>query len=125
MHNECQAKSSETRATGNAGHNRHSEYRTDRLRDNYVFVMSVSQLQKWLKQFAVMFSVNLSNLGFNMFRKYITTLLIGGGGHTLAQFVNAHSNVNMIITNYDLGTKNIIEKTMDDIIGRGRPFLGA
>ncbi|KAE9522041.1 hypothetical protein AGLY_017561 [Aphis glycines] len=105
--------------------NRHPEYRTDRLRDNYVFVTSVSQLRKRLKQFAVMFSVNLSNLGFNRFRKYITTLLIGGGGHTLAQFVNAHSNVNMTITNYDLGTKNTIEKTMDDILGRGRPGSSA
>ncbi|MGI4816403.1 MAG: tyrosine-type recombinase/integrase [Janthinobacterium lividum] len=101
--------------------NRHPEYKTNRVHDGYLFVTSVSQLRKRLKQFAVMFSINLTNLGFNRFRKYITTLLIGGGGHTLAQFVNAHSNINMTITNYDLGTRNTMEKTftgiLDGIVG--------
>jgi len=96
--------------------NRHPEYKTSRVQDGYLFVTSVSQLRKRLKQFAVMFSINLSNLGFNRFRKYITTLLIGGGGHTLAKFVNAHSNINMTITNYDLGTSNTMEKALNGIV---------
>lgn len=96
--------------------NRYPEYTNMRIKGNNVFIVSVSQLRRAAKQLAVSFSLDIENLGFNKFRKYITSILVDGGGHNLAQFINAHSNVNTTLTNYDVGTKISMEKTLNSVI---------
>lgn len=77
----------------------------------------MSQLRRRLKQFAIVFGVNLNNLGFNRFRKYVATVLIAGGGHVLAQFVNAHGSVRTTTVNYDIGTRTAVDNTLKSIGG--------
>lgn len=96
--------------------NRYPDYTEARIAADNVFITSVSQLRRSVKQLAVSFSLDIENLGFNKFRKYITTVLVDGGGHSLAQFINAHSNVDTTISNYDVGTKITMERTMKDLL---------
>lgn len=99
--------------------NRYPDYTEARITGDNVFMTSVSQLRRAVKQLAISFSLDIENLGFNKFRKYITSVLVDGGGHSLAQFINAHSNVDTTITNYDVGTKITMERTMNDILAKG------
>lgn len=96
--------------------NRYPDYTEARITGDNVFLTSVSQLRRAVKQLAISFSLDIENLGFNKFRKYITSVLVDGGGHSLAQFINAHSNVDTTISNYDVGTKITMERTMNDIL---------
>lgn len=95
--------------------NRHPDYKRHRIDNGYVFLTSISHLRNRLKQSAVTFGVNLQNLGFNRFRKYITTILVGAGGHAIAQFINAHADVSTTVTNYDTGTKIAVDRALDSI----------
>lgn len=96
--------------------NRYPHYVRSRIANDYVLITSVSQLRRSLKQLAVSFSVNVPNLGFNKFRKYMTSLLVDAGNHSLAQFINSHRNMDTTLTNYDVGTKQSMEKTLNTIM---------
>ena len=99
--------------------NRHPNYKQGRIDNGYVFLTSISHLRNRLKQSAVTFGVNIQNLGFNRFRKYITTILVGAGGHAIAQFINAHADVSTTVTNYDTGTKIAVDRALDSITSAG------
>lgn len=96
--------------------NRYPECTLGRIQGDSVFITSVSQLRRSAKQLAVSFSLDIENLGFNKFRKYIKSILVDECGHGLAQFMNAHSNVNTTITNYDVGTKQSMERTLKRVL---------
>lgn len=76
----------------------------ERYDQEYLLLSSVSFMGKRLKEFCALHSVHLPTIGFNSFRKLITTLLIERGGHTVAQTLNNHSNLNTTINNYAIAS---------------------
>lgn len=97
--------------------NRAPQYKAQRIAGDYILLTSVSHMRRKLKEIAATFGVRINDavagggstnkndpdvhtMGFNAFRKYITTILVEGGGHTVAQAINKHTNLNTTLSNY-------------------------
>lgn len=80
-----------------------------RLNGDFIIGSSISFLRQELKTIASF--INYQNLGFNMYRKYITSILINGGGESIAQMLNNHADVNTTIQNYDIQSGEAIDDT--------------
>lgn len=83
------------------------EYKLHRIKDDYVIISSLSTLRKKLREFATV--VGLNTVGFNDFRKFITTVLIDGGGHEVAKAMNNHSDIGTTIRHYSVHTPQASE----------------
>jgi len=104
------------------------------LKDKYVILVSLSYMQKKLKDLGVTARIPAEiSLGFNMFRKYTTTALINNGQHLLAQQINNHKNVNTTVDNYYMQSaqatekvfnkmNKIIETAADKVVVRHQPL---
>lgn len=92
-------------------------YRLDRVANNYILCTSISGMRVKLREFAAMADINIPYLGFNAFRKFITSLLLSKGGFAVAQSMNNHSNLNTTLDHYNVVTNESVEKMYTDILG--------
>lgn len=99
-------------------------YRLDRVANNYILGTSISGMRVKLREFAAMADINVPYLGFNVFRKFITSLLLSKGGFTIAQSMNNHSNLNTTLDHYNVVTNESAEKMYTNILGEASSSLG-
>lgn len=90
-------------------------YKLLRITDNFIISSSESSLRHKLHEFAANIGIEMPIMGFNIFRKFITSLLIEKGGYTVAQSMNNHSNLNTTIGHYNVITNETVEKIYDDL----------
>lgn len=117
----------ERAATNSLAMNRSPRYKANRLNGGFILLTSISHMRRKLKEIAATFGVHLRTgemdesdghtLGFNAFRKYITTMLVDGGGHTVARVINNHTNLNTTLSNYHILSAETAEATFDRIDG--------
>nr|AHW98291.1 VLF-1 [Nilaparvata lugens endogenous nudivirus] len=78
----------------------------DRLRKNFIVLCSESYMRRKLKELAApvikLPDNNRNILGFNIFRRATTTLLVSEGGHDVAQAINNHSDLNTTLKHYNV-----------------------
>lgn len=87
-----------------------SNFRDDRKDGEYIISSSMSTLRKKLREFsAIVGTTSIANLGFNNFRKFITTILIEGGGHMVAKAMNNHSDIGTTFKHYNIQTPQATE----------------
>lgn len=86
-----------------------------RLQNGYIIISSESHITKKLKELAAVHELHFDVLGFNIFRKYITTMLVNRGGHLVAQAMNNHTSLNTTFNHYTTLTSDASEKTYDSI----------
>jgi hypothetical protein len=93
--------------------------RKHRLIEQYVIISSSDFMRKKLREIAASLIDSSKNdfpIGFNVFRKYVTTMLVEKGGEKLAQAMNNHSSVNTTLDYYNVESKNVTEKTYDELV---------
>lgn len=92
------------RANIQAKNNRNIRPQIERFNDGYLLISSDDFMTKKLKDIAAMAgaATTLTTFGFNTFRRYITSTLIEGGGHYIAQSMNNHSNLNTTLDHYNV-----------------------
>lgn len=88
---------------------------------DYILISSVDYMRKKLHVLAATNHLMIPKLGFNSFRKYITTTLIEGGAHAVAQSMNNHSSLNMTLDHYNVLGPQTLEKTYNDLLGEKVP----
>lgn len=98
-------------------------YRVDRVANKYILCTSISAMRVKLREFAAMADVNVPYLGFNAFRKFITSLLLSKGGFTVAQSMNNHSNLNTTLDHYNVVTNEPVEKMYTSVLGEASSSL--
>lgn len=91
------------------------ERQRDRFQREFIIISSEDHLRKRLKELAASVGVSHSNIGFNSFRSYITSVLTDGGGHEIAQSMNNHRSVNTTLENYNVITSGAMERTYDNL----------
>lgn len=102
--------SKETRIRANQKHQA-------RFDAGYIIVTSIDFMRKKLREL----SSGIENLdatqsfGFNIFRKYITTVVTEQGGHKIAQAMNNHSSESTTVNHYNVVSRVAAEKTYDRI----------
>ena len=96
-------------------------YRLDRLANNYILCTSISSMRVKLREFAAFTDVNVPYLGFNAFRKFITSLLLDKGGFAIAQSMNNHSNLNTTLDHYNVVTNESAERMYTSVLGEVSP----
>lgn len=116
-------------ATDTLVNNRSPQYKAQRIAADYILLTSISHMRRKLKEIAASFGVRIKDvdgsadkndpdghtMGFNAFRKYITTVLVEGGGHTVAQAINNHTSLNTTLSNYHIQGAETTESTFDRI----------
>lgn len=119
-----QREKAERAAENSLATNRSPRYKAQRVSARFILLTSISHIRRKLKEIAASFGVHLSfadginepdghTMGFNAFRKYITTMLVDGGGHTVAQSMNNHTNLNTTLSNYHVLSTESAEATFD------------
>lgn len=86
-----------------------------KLRDDYLILVSTSYMCKKIKEISAACYIPISTQGFNMFRKYMTTLLSDNGRHDLAQRLNQHTNEATTINNYYIQSAQASEDAFSKI----------
>lgn len=94
-----------------------SKLQTQRFNDGYILINSVDYMRKKLKELSASLSIKSQTLGFNLFRKYITTMLVEGGAHLVAQSMNNHSSLNTTLNHYNVIAPQTVQNTYNDLIG--------
>lgn len=99
--------------------NRNIRPQIERFNDGYLLISSDDYMTKKLKDIAAMAGASntLKTFGFNTFRRYITSTLIEGGGHYIAQAMNNHSSLNTTIDNYNVVGPESMETTYTGLLG--------
>lgn len=121
-----QREKAQRAAANSLATNRSPRFKAQRVSSHFILLTSVSHMRRKLKEIAASFGVHLSfadgvnepdghTMGFNAFRKYITTMLVDGGGHTVAQAINNHTNLNTTLSNYHVLSAESAEATFDRI----------
>lgn len=89
-----------------------------RFNDKYILISSDDFMTKKLKHIAAMANVPgaLKTFGFNTFRRYITSTLVEGGGHFVAQTMNNHSNLNTTLDHYHVVGPESMQRTYNNIL---------
>lgn len=98
-------------------------YRLNRVSNDYILCTSISGMRVKLREFAAMADMDIPYLGFNAFRKFITSLLLSKGGFAVAQSMNNHSNLNTTLDHYNVVTNESAEKMYTDILGEATSAL--
>lgn len=91
---------------------RDTESQKKKFSDDYVIVVSKSYMRSKLKFMAASCGFTVRTQGFNIFRKYMTTMLTENGQHILAQQLNNHKSVNTTLVNYYVQTAEASEKAL-------------
>lgn len=99
-------------------------YRLDRVANNYILCSSISGMRVKLREFAAIGDTEIPYLGFNAFRKFITSLLLSKGAFNVAQSMNNHSNLNTTLDHYNVVTNESAERMYTDILGDASSSLG-
>lgn len=86
-----------------------------RLNDDYIIITSTDFMRKKLREIAASLIIGPRILGFNVFRKYIVTVLVDQGGHLIAQSLNNHTNVNTTLDHYNVVSSSAAEKTYNSV----------
>lgn len=119
-----QREKAERSAANSLATNRSPRYKAQRVSAHFILLTSVSHMRRKLKEIAASFGVHLADgpnepdghtMGFNAFRKYITTMLVDGGGHTVAQSINNHTNLNTTLSNYHILSAETAEAAFNRI----------
>ena len=87
----------------------------ERFVQDFIVTSSEDYMRKKLHELAASLGISKRVLGFNIFRKYLTTLLIEGGGHFTAQAMNNHSDLNTTLDHYNVITSKGVEDTYANI----------
>ncbi|AYP97908.1 VLF-1 [Mauternbach virus] len=95
-----------------------SKYQIQRFNDGYLVISSEDYMRKKLHEIAASLGINSSILGFNIFRKHITSVLTSNGGHFIAQSLNNHSSINTTLDHYNVVTPQAAEMTFDALVGK-------
>lgn len=88
-----------------------------RFDGGYILITSVDFMRKKLREL----SSGIEGLdvtqsfGFNIFRKYITTILTENGGHKIAQTMNNHSSESTTINHYNVVSRVGAQKSYDKL----------
>lgn len=94
-----------------------SKYQRARFDAGYLIITSANYMRKKLHELAASVSINYKILGFNIFRKFITSVLVEGGGHFVAQTMNNHSSLNTTLDHYNVIGAQSVQKTYDNLTG--------
>lgn len=88
-----------------------------RFNANYIVITSIDFMRKKLRELAsgVPDLDSEQSFGFNVFRKYITTVLIENGGYKIAQDLNNHSSGSTTMNHYNVVSKTGAQKTYDKL----------
>lgn len=92
-----------------------STYQQNRIQADYIIVSSSDYMRKKLHEIAAMIREKFPSLGFTVFRKSTTTVLIEGGGYLAAQMMNNHSSLNTTLEHYNMLTSKSVQKTYDHL----------
>lgn len=91
-------------------------HQAKRLKEHFIILSSEDYMRKKLHELAASLKIESKILGFNMFRKYITTLLIEGGGHYTAQSMNNHNSLDTTLDHYNVVTAKTMEDTYSKLM---------
>lgn len=94
------------------------QYRIDA---GYILISSTDYMRKKLHELAASCGIKLEILGFTVFRKLTTSILIEGGGHLVAQTMNNHSSVNTTLEHYNMITSQSVQTAYDNLFGVSDP----
>lgn len=83
----------------------------ERFQRENVLITSIDFMRKKMHELAAANHINIPQLGFNSFRKYITTTLVEGGGHAVAQAMNNHTSLDMTLGHYNVLGPQALERT--------------
>lgn len=86
------------------------------FKSNFIILSSLSNLRKNLIEFGATNGVEMDTYGFNMFRKYTTSILVNEGGHKVAQMLNNHSSVNTTLNHYAIMGEEAAENAIKSIV---------
>lgn len=96
------------------------EYKNMRLSQNSIILSAIPTMRTQMKQLVSALghsAAETSTVGFNSFRKYITSILIDRGGYASAQAMNNHTNIQTTVNHYanlhapvDNTLRNILEE---------------
>lgn len=93
-------------------------HHTERFEAGCLITSSEDYMRKKLHVLAATNHLLTMKLGFNSFRKYITTTLVEGGGHLAAQAMNNHSTLNMTLDHYNVLGPQASEKTYSQLLSK-------
>lgn len=89
---------------------------SQKFNNNFVILLSMSYLQKLLRQYIMKNNTVAVNkglvFGFNIFRKYITTTLTDNGHPYVAQQYNNHKSINTTMNDYNLISLQAVNDAM-------------
>lgn len=92
-----------------------TKYQLERFNNDYIIISSIDYMRKKLHELAASLLLKVNILGFNTFRKYITTVLIDAGAPLIAQALNNHSSVNTTFDHYNVVSTKLIQDTYNDL----------
>lgn len=94
-----------------------SEVQKSRFNKKLLLISSEDFMRKKLHELAAnVGNVGEVTLGFNSFRKYLTSILVEGGGHYIAQAMNNHSSLNTTLDHYNIIASNSVEKSFTRLL---------
>lgn len=98
--------------------NQNIRQQIERLNSHYILISSDDFMTKKLKDLAAMAGVTaaLPTFGFNTFRRYITSTLVEGGGHYVAQSMNNHSNLDTTLDHYLVVGPESMQRTYKNLL---------
>lgn len=90
--------------------------RSERFRKGYVLISSSSYMLKKLKEMAAAVGYQGTEiLGFNLFRRYISSILSAAGGHLEAQAMNGHASLRTTLEYYTAVTTTNAERAFNTL----------
>lgn len=104
-----------------------SAVQRDRFSRGLILISSPDYMRKKLKELAATVpnsTTKIEPLGFNMFRKLITSVLVNSGGHYIAQSLNNHSSLNTTLTRYTVVANDAAEEAFRKLQATETLLLG-
>nr|UBR58345.1 VLF-1 protein [Oryctes rhinoceros nudivirus] len=92
-----------------------TKHQLERVHDGYIIISTADYMRKKLHEVAAAAGVKFESLGFTVFRKLTTTVLIEGGGFLTAQTMNNHSSLNTTLEHYNMMTSKSVQQTYDHL----------
>ncbi|ATZ81490.1 VLF-1 [Drosophila innubila nudivirus] len=95
-----------------------SKFQLQRFTNDYLVISSEDHMRKKLHEISASLGIKSPILGFNVFRKHVTSVLTSNGGHFVAQSLNNHSSLNTTLDHYNVVTPQAAQITFDALIGK-------
>lgn len=90
-----------------------TQYQQNRITSDYIIISTADYMRKKLHEIAAASGAKFESLGFNVFRKLTTSVLIEGGGFLVAQTMNNHRSLNTTLEHYNMKTSKSVQQTYD------------